>query len=57
MLVAASLAAGVLAATAAFYAGPWLAVAISGLCGCATALATRAGLGLRRLYAAALAEV
>jgi hypothetical protein len=56
LLLLASLAAGVAAAAAAMYAGPWLAVALSGLGGCATALATHVSLGLRRLLGTALAE-
>jgi hypothetical protein len=45
-----ALVAGVAAGAAAFFAGPWLSAAVSGLGGCAATLAAQAGLALRRLW-------
>jgi hypothetical protein len=45
---------GVVVATAAYFAGPWLAVAASGVGGFATTVAVQAGLWLRKACGAAV---
>jgi hypothetical protein len=50
LMLLTALATGMAAGAAAFYAGPWLSAAVSGLGSCATAVAAQVAFALRRLW-------